>query len=197
MRSAVVHRETGETRVRAELELDGTGRSQVQTGNGMLDHLLAQLSRHGLLDITLSAKGETASGWHHLVEDVAIALGRALREAVGEGRGIVRMGHAEVPLDEALASVAVDISGRGYAVVETLLQGPEVGGLPVDMVRHFLESFAVEARITLHAQVQRGRDDHHKAEALFKALARALRAALEPDPRRAGDIPSTKGTLTA
>lgn len=194
-RRSLVQRETGETRVRVELDLDGKGRYEIATGNGTLDHLLAQLARHGGFDLTVQAKGDVETGWHHLVEDVGIGLGRALREALGDGRGVVRMGHALVPLDEALAQVAVDLSGRGYASVETALTEAMVEKLPSDLVRHALETFAVEARITLHARVLQGTNNHHKAEALFKALARALRDAVQVDPRSPGEVPSTKGTL--
>ena len=194
-RHGTVQRETGETAVQVHIDLDGAGRYEIRTGNGTLDHLLAQLSRHGLMDITIEAQGDLDTGWHHLVEDVAIALGRALQQAVGDGRGIVRMGHALVPLDETLAEVVVDLSGRGYAVVDTALTGDTVETLPGDLVRHVLESLALEARMTLHARVLYGVNAHHKAEALFKALARALRDAIQVDPRLGGEAPSTKGTL--
>jgi imidazoleglycerol-phosphate dehydratase len=167
----------------------------VDTGNGFLDHMIGQLARHGLFDITLEAKGDVHVGWHHLVEDTAIMLGRAFREALGEPRGIRRMGHAIVPLDETLVMVALDFSGRGYAVVETTLNEVMVETLSGDLIQHFLEAFAIEGRINLHAKVLAGVSPHHKAEALFKALARALRDAIEPDPRAAGQVPSTKGTL--
>ena len=194
-RRGLVERETSETRVKVEIDLDGSGRYQIATGNGTLDHLLAQLSRHGLFDLTIEAQGDLETGWHHLVEDVAIALGRALHEAVGDGRGIVRTGHALVPLDETLAQVVVDLSGRGYAVIDAALTGDTVETLPGDLVRHILETMAVEARMTLHARVLYGANAHHKAEALFKALARALRAAVQVDPRLEGQMPSTKGTI--
>ena len=148
------------------------------------------------MDVTVSTQGDVATGWHHLVEDVAIVLGRALNEAVGEGRGIIRMGHALVPLDETLAQVVVDLSGRPYAVVNIPFEGPTIGDLPSDLVRHFLEVLALEGRFNLHAQVLAGTNDHHKAEALFKALARARRQAVTPDPRAPGDVPSTKGTIS-
>jgi imidazoleglycerol-phosphate dehydratase len=188
-------RETGETSVTISINLDGTGLYQVDTGNGFLDHMVGQVARHGLIDITLTARGDVHTGWHHLVEDVAIMLGRAFRQAVGEARGIRRMGHAIVPLDEALALVAVDCGGRPHAAVETTLDDTMVETLPGDLIRHFLESFAVEGRISLHAKVLAGVSPHHKAEALFKALARALRDALEPDPRAPEQVPSTKGTI--
>ena len=194
-RQTTVERRTGETQISLSLDLDGRGQHDIQTGNGMLDHLLAQLSRHGLIDITLKAEGDVATGWHHLVEDTGITLGRAFREALGDGGGVHRMGHAFVPLDETLAMVAVDLSGRSYASLDISLGEEMVETLPGDLVRHFLESFATEARITLHAKILSGRNSHHKAEALFKALAKALRYAVEPDPRAQGRIPSTKGTI--
>ncbi len=194
-RESSLTRETSETQVSVHLNVDGTGRYEVDTGNGMLDHLLAQLSRHGLIDLDVEAKGDVHLGWHHLVEDVGILLGRALKEAVGEARGIFRMGHAYVPLDEALALVVVDFGGRGYAVIEGEIGDSDLGGLPGDSVRHFLESMAREGSFNLHVRVLCGVNNHHIAEAVFKALARAVRAALTPDARRAGDIPSTKGTI--
>ena len=196
-RTATIRRETGETVVSLDLNLEGTGQYTIDTGNGMLDHLLAQLSRHGLFDLTLHAKGDLHTGWHHLVEDVAIALGRAFLAAVGEGKGITRMGWSLVPLDETLAQVAVDFSGRGYASIETSLDGEFVEQLPSDLVRHFLETFAVQGQMTLHAKILSGKNDHHKAEALFKALARALSIGVQIDPRRGSDIPSTKGTINS
>lgn len=195
-RQAALTRETSETHVSVELNLDGQGRYAIQTGEAMLDHLLAQLARHGLLDITLTASGDSLPDAHHLAEDVAIVLGRALRQAIGDGTGIRRMGSAMVPLDDALAQVAVDAGGRGYAVVETGLQGARVGNLAGELVGHFLERLALEGGLTLHAKVLAGSDPHHKAEALFKALARALRQAVEIDPRAANQLPSTKGTIS-
>jgi imidazoleglycerol-phosphate dehydratase len=194
-RTASLERSTGETSIKLSVNLDGQGQYQVDTGNGFLDHMIGQLARHGLFDITLEAKGDVHVGWHHLVEDTAIMLGRAFREALGEPRGIRRMGHAIVPLDETLVMVALDFSGRGYAVVETTLNEVMVETLSGDLIQHFLEAFAIEGRINLHAKVLAGVSPHHKAEALFKALARALRDAIEPDPRAAGQVPSTKGTL--
>ena len=191
-RLSVIVRETSETKVHVELALDGSGVCEVKTGIRMLDHLLDQLARHGLFDIKITASGADK---HHLVEDVAIALGRALSEALGERQGIVRMAHALVPMDDALALVAMDIGGRGYAAVEASFDGDNIGDLPADLVRHFLESLAQEARLNLHAKVLSGTNDHHKAEALFKALARALDAATRIDERIAGQIPSTKGVI--
>ncbi len=176
--------------------LDGKGDYDVDTGNGFLDHMVNQLARHGLFDIMLHAKGDVHTGWHHLVEDVGILLGRSFREALGDARGIRRMGHSFVPLDEALAMVVVDCSGRAYASVETGLDNTMVETLSGDLIGHLLESFAIEAQINLHAKVMAGVSPHHKAEALFKALARALRDAVEPDPRGGQQVPSTKGTIT-
>ena len=194
-RKATLKRDTKETQVEVTLDLDGTGKASVDTPNGMLNHLVEQLARHGLMDITVSARGDTSPGWHHLVEDVGIVLGQALHSAVGEGRGILRMGDVTVPLDETLVMVALDLGGRPYAVVKVAFDDPLIGDLPSDLVRHFLETLALEARMNLHAQVLAGGNDHHKAEALFKALARALRQALAVDPRVAEDVPSTKGTI--
>lgn len=194
-RQASLRRETAETAITLSVNLDGQGQYQVNTGNGFLDHMVSQIARHGLFDLTLEAQGDTHVGWHHLVEDVAILLGRAFHQALGEVRGIRRMGHAIVPLDETLVMVALDWSGRGYAVVETTLDDTLVETLSGDLVRHFLESFALEAKINLHAKVLAGSSPHHKAEALCKALARALRDAVEPDPRAPAQVPSTKGTL--
>ena len=194
-RRATVNRETGETRVTAEVVIDGKGRCKASTGIGMLDHLLDQIARHGLFDIGVEAKGDLQVGQHHTLEDVAICLGQAFDQALGERRGIARMGHALVPMDEALALVAVDISGRGYAVVEAPLEGRDIGGLDTDLIRHFLETFAAEAKLSLHARLLSGVNDHHRVEALFKALARALDAATRIDERREGEVPSTKGTI--
>ncbi len=194
-RKAVVKRETNETRVQIELGLDGSGAIDIHSGIGFLDHMLAQLALHGLFDLTLSAQGDLEIDSHHTVEDVALALGEAFSQALGERKGIVRMGSAYVPMDESLAFVAVDLSGRPYAVIQAEWHAPTIGGIPVSLMDHFLESFASQALCNLHARVLYGRDDHHQAEALFKALGRALDAATAIDPRRAARIPSTKGTL--
>ena len=195
IRTATIERKTGETEIALTLDLDGTGVYDVDTGNGFLDHMVSQISRHGLIDINLKAKGDVHVGWHHLVEDVAITLGRAFNEALGDARGIRRMGHAIVPLDETLAMVSLDCSGRGYAVIVTTLDDTMVVTLPGALSKHFFESFALEGKINLHAQIMTGVSPHHKAEALCKALARSLRDALEADPRAPSSIPSTKGTL--
>ena len=191
-RSASITRETTETKINIELSLDGTGKFDIKTGSKMFDHLLTQLARHGLFDIKIKA-----TGWdqHHVVEDVAISLGKAFGEALGDKKGITRMGHAVVPMDEALVLVAVDIGGRGYAVVEVPFKRKKIGDLESDMVRHFLESFAIEAKMNLHAWILSGINEHHKAEAIFKALGRALDAATQIDERITREIPSTKGFI--
>ena len=194
-RTAKLSRETLETKISVDIDLDGQGRYQVDTGNGMFDHLLAQLSRHGLIDLNISASGDVEVGWHHVVEDVGIVLGRALREAVGDAEGIVRMAHSIVPLDEALALVAVDFGGRGYPVIDAKLGDTDLGPLPASLVVHFLETLAREGAFNLHVRVLAGENNHHKAEAIFKALARSARAALTIDERRSGETPSTKGTI--
>ena len=191
-RLATVKRETKETNISLELNIDGRGKGEVNTGISMFDHLLEQVARHGVFDIKLSAIG---ADQHHVVEDVAICLGKALGEALGEKRGIVRMANAVVPMDDALAMVAVDISGRGYTVLDLPFTDNDMAGFPTDLVRHFLESFAIEARLNLHAKVVYGVNDHHKAEALFKALGRALDMATRIDERISGELPSTKGLL--
>ena len=194
-REASFSRQTGETEVVLTLILDGAGKSKIHTGLGMLDHLLAQLAKHARFDLELEAKGDLEVDEHHTVEDVAICFGRAFREALGEGRGIFRMGHALVPMDEALVMVAVDLGGRGYAQIEAYFGQERLGQLPTNLIGHFLESLAIEGRFNLHAQVLYGVDDHHKAEALFKALGRALDTASRIDERISGDIPSTKGVI--
>ncbi len=195
-RVASLERQTGETSITVTFCLDGQGKYDVDTGNGFLDHMVNQLARHGLFDITVRARGDVHVGWHHLVEDVGIMLGRTFRQALGDARGIRRMGHALVPLDETLAMVALDCSGRSYTVVETGLNGVMVETLSGDLIGHLLESFAIEGQINLHAKILAGVSPHHKAEALFKALARALRDAVELDPRAPQNIPSTKGTIS-
>jgi len=195
IRIATVHRQTKETDVQITLDLDGTGEYQVETGLGFLDHMLAHLAVHGLFDLTVQASGDLHIDPHHMVEDVALTLGQAFDRALGDRASIVRIGSATVPMDEALAFVAVDLSGRPYAVTEMAWAGPAVGGLPVTLIPHFFESLAITARANVHARVLYGRDGHHKAEALFKALGRALDGATRPDPRRRGAVPSTKGTL--
>jgi len=192
MRTATVKRETKETSIRVELSIDGSGKWNVTTGIRMFDHLLSQLAQHGVFDIKISATG---SDEHHVVEDVAICLGKALGEALGEKKGIVRMADIAVPMDDALSMVVIDISGRGYTVLDLEFSDNDMFGFPTDLVRHFLESFAYEARMNLHARVLYGNNDHHKAEALFKALGRALDAATRIDERISEELPSTKDLL--
>jgi len=191
-RKSTVTRETKETSIKVELNIDGKGQSEISTGIRFFDHMLGQLSQHGILDIKLSATGPDQ---HHVVEDVAICLGKAFNQALGEKRGLVRMGHAIVPMDDALALVALDIGGRGYAEFEASFSDKSIEKMSADLVRHFFVSFASEAKINIHAKVLSGVDDHHKAEAMFKALARALDAATRLDERIAGIIPSTKDTI--
>jgi imidazoleglycerol-phosphate dehydratase len=195
MRTAKIHRKTLETDVQITLALDGTGQYEVATGLGFLDHVLAHIAVHGLFDLTVRATGDLHVDAHHTVEDVALALGQAFDQALGDRVGIVRIGVATVPMDESLSMVAVDLSGRPYTVTEMSWSGPTTGGLPVTLIPHIFESFAVGARANVHARVLYGRDDHHKAEALFKALGRALDAATCLDARRGGAVPSTKGVL--
>lgn len=194
-RFGMYERETAETRVYASVDLDGTGNAQVNTGIGFFDHMLTQVARHGVIDIVVSATGDLHVDEHHTVEDTGICLGKAVQKALGDMRGIQRYGWAIVPMDEALAMVAVDLSGRGYAVIDVPFTGGHIGTMDTDLLRHFWESLAFEMRATLHIRLLAGTNDHHKAEACFKALARALDQATELDPRRAGQVPSTKGTL--
>jgi imidazoleglycerol-phosphate dehydratase len=195
MRTATIQRKTNETDITVTLDLDGSGRHQVSTGVGFLDHMLTHLAVHGLFDLTVAAQGDLHIDPHHTIEDTALVLGQAFAEALGDKKGIARAGHAYMPMDEALAFVAVDISGRPYAVVDAAWHSPAIGQFPTSLVPHFFESLAATMRANLHARVLYGRDDHHQAEALFKALARALDAATRLDPRRAGAVASTKGQL--
>jgi imidazoleglycerol-phosphate dehydratase len=195
MRTATIERKTSETQIQVTLDLDGSGYYDVSTGIGFLDHMLRHVAVHGVFDLVVRAQGDLEIDAHHTIEDVALTLGACLDQALGDRRGIARMGHIYVPMDEALAFVAVDLSGRPYAVVEAEWNAPMIGQLPTTLVPHFLESLATAGRLNLHARVLYGRDDHHKAEALFKALGRALDAAVRLDPRRASLIPSTKGVL--
>jgi len=191
-RTSVIKRDTKETKINLELNIDGSGNWEVDTGIKMFDHLLSQLAQHGIFDLTISAAGNDQ---HHVAEDVAICLGKAFAEALGEKRGIVRMADASVPMDDALATVALDISGRGYTVLELPFNDNDMRGFATDLIRHFLESFAIEARMNLHVRIAYGTNDHHKAEALFKALGRALDKATRVDERICGELPSTKDLL--
>jgi imidazoleglycerol-phosphate dehydratase len=195
MRTASLQRKTYETEISIELNLDGTGQHNIATGIGFLDHMLSHVAIHGLFDLTVKAKGDLYIDVHHTVEDVALVLGSAFDQALADRKGIVRMSSCFVPMDETLAFVAIDLSGRPYAVIEAEWGMSPVGNIPTSLFPHFLESFAITSRSNLHARILYGRDDHHKAEALFKALARALAGATQLDPRRMGVIPSTKGSL--
>jgi imidazoleglycerol-phosphate dehydratase len=193
-RRVTVARRTRETDITLTLDLDGSGRSEVATGIGFFDHLLTSLANHGLFDLTIQATGDLHVDEHHTAEDVALVLGAALAEALGDRAGIVRFGEASVPMDESLATAVVDVGGRPYAVIDLPFRGERVGTLPTQLVEHVLESFARTSGTTLHLRGA-GRNDHHLAEAAFKALARALRAAVAVDARRAGAAASTKGSL--
>ena len=195
MRTAEISRRTNETQIEINLDLDGRGQHAVSTGIGFLDHMLTHLAVHGLFDLSVQATGDLHIDSHHTVEDVALALGQAFDQALGDRKGIIRMGDCYAPMDETLAHVAVDLSGRPYSVFQAEWHTPYVGNIPTTLFAHFFESFAVTSRSNLHARILYGRDDHHQAEALFKAWARALDTATQLDPRRAGVVPSTKGTL--
>ncbi|HRF49330.1 MAG TPA: imidazoleglycerol-phosphate dehydratase HisB [Anaerolineales bacterium] len=195
MRTATIHRKTNETEITLTLNVDGSGRHVIATGVGFLDHMLTHIAVHGLFDLEVAAQGDLHIDAHHTIEDTALVLGQAFAEALGDKRGLVRAGSAYMPMDEALAFAAVDLSGRPYAVIDATWQAPAIGQFPTSLVGHFIESLAATMKANLHARVLYGRDDHHKAEALFKALARALDQATALDPRRAGAVPSTKGTL--
>ena len=194
-RKATIKRETKETKIDLTLDLDGSGRVQAATGIGFLDHMLDHLGKHSLCDLDVSADGDLEVDDHHTCEDVAICLGQALAEALGTKAGIRRYGSASVPMEEALADVALDLSGRAAVVFDVKFTGPKIGSFDTQLVEEFLRRFAVTAGVNLHVSVPRGSNDHHIAEGIFKAFAQALRAAKEIDPARKGDIPSTKGTL--
>jgi len=193
-RTADIHRVTKETDVAIKLNIDGTGQVNIDTGIGFYDHMLHHVAHHGLFDLTIKAAGDLHIDEHHTVEDVAIVLGQAFDQALGDRTGIVRMADAWVTMDEALAQVIVDLSGRAYAVFSGEFSPTRIGGMGTTLIPHVFESLATHARMNLHARVLYGRDDHHKAEALFKALGRALDTATQLDPRRSG-VPSTKGMI--
>ena len=194
-RTAQVSRETRESKVDVVLNLDGSGRADIATGIGFLDHMLDSLARHARFDLTVRAEGDLHVDQHHTAEDVGISLGQALDRALGERRAIRRFGDAVVPLDEALAQVAVDLGGRGWASIDLPFRGPSIGGLSAEMIPHLLHSFATDGRFSLHVRLLAGENDHHRAEAAFKALARALDDATRYDPRLGTDVPSTKGVI--
>ncbi len=195
MRTATVARDTKETTVSVTLDLDGSGRSTIATGVGFFDHMLDQLSRHSLIDMDVSATGDHHIDDHHTVEDVGIALGQALREALGARAGITRYADALLPMDETLARAAVDVSGRPFLVFTAAFPREKIGTFDTDLVREFFQAFAINAGITLHVELIHGANAHHIAEAIFKAVARALRVAVAIDPRENGAVPSTKGVL--
>jgi imidazoleglycerol-phosphate dehydratase len=194
-RRAELARATSETDIRLSLDLDGTGRAEPATGIGFLDHMLTALARHALFDLSIQAKGDLHIDFHHTTEDVGIVLGQALRQALGDKRGIRRFGHALVPMDEALAEAAIDISGRPFLAWSVPFARDKVGEMDTELFEEFFSAFAMNAGIALHVTLKAGSNAHHVAEACFKATARALRMAVEPDPRAAGAIPSTKGSL--
>jgi imidazoleglycerol-phosphate dehydratase len=194
-RSAEVVRNTAETQIRVAINLDGSGKSQLSTGIGFFDHMLDQIARHGAIDLTIEAKGDLHIDGHHTVEDVGITLGQAVARAIGDKKGIRRYGHAYVPLDEALSRVVVDFSGRPGLVMHVPFTRAMIGEFDVDLVHEFFQGFVNHALVTLHIDTVRGDNAHHQCETVFKAFARALRMAAELDPRAAGSIPSTKGSL--
>ncbi|WP_272910937.1 imidazoleglycerol-phosphate dehydratase HisB [Falsiroseomonas oryziterrae] len=195
MRRAEIARATSETDIRVTLDLDGSGQAEVATGIGFLDHMLTALARHALLDLSVAAKGDLHIDDHHTTEDVGIVLGQAVRAALGDKRGIRRFGQSLLPMDEALAEAAIDISGRPFLAWSVPFQRPKIGSFDTELVEEFFRAFAFNAGITLHVTLKAGTNAHHVAEACFKAVARALRMAVEQDPRAGGAIPSTKGSL--
>lgn len=195
MRQAQIARTTGETSITLSVNIDGTGQCHAQTGIGFLDHMLTLMAKHGQFDISVTANGDLHVDDHHTAEDVCICLGQAIDKALGDRRGIVRTAHSYVPMDEALGFVAIDLGGRAYCVFNAEFVTPRVGTLGTDLLFHLFESIAYHGRMNLHARVEYGRNDHHKVEALFKALGRALDAASRIDPRLGDAVPSTKGVL--
>ena len=196
MRTATITRQTKETDIAISINLDGNGQHEISTGVGFLDHMLTAVAVHGLFDLNVKTVGDLHIDAHHTIEDTGIVLGQCIDQALGDRKGINRMGHSYVPMDEALGFVALDLSGRPFTVFKAEWHAPMIGQFPTSIIGHFFESVAIHSKMNLHAKVEYGRDDHHQAEALFKAFARALRSATEPDPRRTG-IASTKGTLTS
>ncbi len=194
-RSAAIHRVTSETDIRLGLLLEGTGKAEIATGIGFLDHMLSAFARHSLFDLAVSAKGDLEIDAHHTTEDVGIVLGQALKEAVGEKRGIRRFGQALVPMDEALVEAAIDLSGRPHLSWSITFPAEHLGGMETELFKEFFSAFAMNAALTLHLSARAGENAHHIAEAAFKALARGLRMAVEADPRIGDAIPSTKGRL--
>ena len=195
MRIAEIKRNTLETQIAAAINLDGTGISKLDSGLGFLDHMLDQIARHGMMDISVAAKGDLHIDAHHTVEDIGITLGQAFAQAIGDKKGIRRYGHAYVPLDEALSRVVLDLSGRPGLEFQVQFTRARIGEFDVDLIHEFFQGFANHAQVTLHIDNLRGHNAHHQAETIFKAFGRALRMAVEADPRMAGTMPSTKGAL--
>ncbi|QPC43367.1 imidazoleglycerol-phosphate dehydratase HisB [Kaustia mangrovi] len=195
MRQASITRKTRETDIAVEIDLDGTGKADIATGIGFLDHMLDQLARHGLFDIRVKAEGDLHIDMHHTTEDTGIAIGQAVARALGDKRGIRRYAHAYLPMDEALTRVALDISGRPFLVWEVAFDRPKIGDMDTELFREWFHAFAQNAGITTHVETLYGENNHHIAESCFKGLARALREAVEIDPRSSDRVPSTKGTL--
>ncbi|WP_431282596.1 imidazoleglycerol-phosphate dehydratase HisB [Humitalea sp. 24SJ18S-53] len=194
-RRAAIARTTSETDIRVSVDLDGTGRAEVATGIGFLDHMLTALARHSLIDLTVAATGDLHIDFHHTTEDVGIVIGQAIRQALGDKRGIRRYGQATIPMDEALVEAAIDLSGRPFLAFAATFSRDKLGEMDTELFEEFFRALAFNAGATLHITQRAGTNAHHIAEACFKAVARALRAAVEPDPRTAGAIPSTKGAL--
>jgi imidazoleglycerol-phosphate dehydratase len=195
MRSATIQRKTKETDISVTVDLDGTGKADIATGVGFFDHMLEQVARHSLIDVTVAAKGDLHIDQHHTVEDVGIALGQALRRALGESRGITRYADVHLPMDEVLTRCAIDVSGRPYLVWKVAFTRGKIGDFDSELFREFFQALAQNALVTLHIETLYGHNNHHIAETCFKALARALRAAVAIDPRQEGRVPSTKGSL--
>lgn len=195
MRKSSSNRKTNETNISLSLNLDGTGKHNISTGIGFFDHMLTQIAVHGLIDLDLHAEGDLHIDAHHTIEDCGIVLGEAIGQALGEKRGIRRMAEASVPMDDALANVVLDLSGRSYAVIQIPWVSASVGNIQTSLIEHFFETVAVAAKMNLHIRVFYGKDNHHIAEATFKAFARALDAAVQIDERRMGVVPSSKGTI--
>ena len=196
MRNASLSRKTRETDIEVEVTLDGSGKSEISTGVGFFDHMLDQIARHSLIDLKIQAKGDLHIDFHHTVEDVGIALGQAIRQALGDLKGVTRYADVHLPMDETLTRVAMDISGRAFLVFRTEFHPPKIGEFDTQLVREFFQAFAMNAGLTLHVETLYGVNDHHISESCFKGLARALRIAVSIDERQSGRVPSTKGTLT-
>ena len=194
-RTATVSRDTAETKITVTLNLDGTGQSKLATGIGFFDHMLDQIARHGLIDLDVQCNGDLHIDGHHTVEDVGICIGQAVRQAVGDKKGLTRYGHSYVPLDEALSRVVVDFSGRPGLALNAQFTAGMIGQLDTQLIHEFFQGFVNHAHVTLHIDNLKGINAHHQAETIFKAFGRALRMALTPDPRMAGTVPSTKGVL--